>query len=78
MTPRDRAGEGFPDGAIDLSDLLALRADFLRRDERATPPGRERVTLRLDADVLDWFRAGGKGYQKRMEAVLRAFMEMRE
>jgi len=39
--------------------------------------GKERVTLRLDADVLDWFRSAGPGYQTRINAVLRAFMKTR-
>jgi uncharacterized protein (DUF4415 family) len=39
------------------------------------PPGKDVVTLRLDRDVLDWFRAHGKGYQTRINQVLRAFYE---
>jgi uncharacterized protein (DUF4415 family) len=41
------------------------------------PPGKVMVTLRLDRDVLDWFRAQGKGYQTRISQVLRAFYEAR-
>jgi uncharacterized protein (DUF4415 family) len=41
------------------------------------PPGKDVVTLRLDRDVLDWFRAQGKGYQTRINQVLRAFYEAR-
>jgi uncharacterized protein (DUF4415 family) len=41
------------------------------------PPGKDIVTLRLDRDVLDWFRAKGKGYQTRINQVLRAFYEAR-
>ena len=33
------------------------------------------VTLRLDADVLDWFKGEGDGYQTRMNAVLRAYRD---
>jgi len=33
------------------------------------------VTLRLDADVLAWFQRGGRGYQTRINAILRAAME---
>lgn len=36
---------------------------------------KEQVTLRIDADVLEWFRAQGKGYQSRMNALLRAYVE---
>lgn len=39
------------------------------------PSTKKTVTMRLDPDVLDFFRAGGKGYQTRINAVLRAFME---
>ena len=33
------------------------------------------ISLRLDADVLEWFKAQGRGYQTRMNAVLRAFKD---
>jgi uncharacterized protein (DUF4415 family) len=36
---------------------------------------KERVTLWLDAEVLNWFRNQGKGYQTRVNAVLRAYYE---
>ena len=38
------------------------------------PPGKDAIKLRIDRDVLDWFRATGAGYQTRMNAVLRAFV----
>ena len=37
------------------------------------PQSKEQVTLRLDRDVLEWFRAKGRGYQTRINAVLRAY-----
>src|SRR6476661_3567673 len=37
------------------------------------PAGKESVTLRVDKDVLDWFRDQGRGYQTRINAVLRAY-----
>lgn len=39
------------------------------------PPNKAAVSLRLDQEVLDFFKSGGPGYQTRMNAVLRAFME---
>ncbi len=39
---------------------------------------KERITVRLDADMLDWFRTQGKGYQTRINAVLRAYYESRK
>lgn len=42
------------------------------------PSPKQPVKLRVDADVLDWFRRTGKGYQTRMNNVLRAFVESRK
>ncbi len=39
---------------------------------------KERITVRLDADMLDWFKAQGKGYQTRINAILRAYYESRK
>ena len=45
--------------------------------EGETPPGKVAVTMRLDADIVKFFRALGPGYTTRMNAVLRAFMHLR-
>ena len=37
-------------------------------------PPKEQITLRVDADVLEWFRARGAGYQTQINALLRAYM----
>lgn len=42
---------------------------------RIVHPKKQRVTLRLDADVLDWFRRQGRGYQARINAILRRHYE---
>lgn len=39
------------------------------------PEAKEKVSLRLDADVVRWFRAGGPRYQTRINSVLRAYMK---
>ena len=39
------------------------------------PPAKPMVSLRMDPEVLAFFKAGGKGYQTRINAVLRAYME---
>lgn len=41
----------------------------------AFPQAKQAISLRIDQDVLDWFRDGGPGYQTRMNAVLRAYVE---
>lgn len=38
------------------------------------PPAKQDIHIRLDGDVLEWFKAHGKGYQTRINAVLRAYM----
>lgn len=38
------------------------------------PACKKQITLRLDPDVIDFFKAGGPGYQTRMNAVLRSYM----
>lgn len=38
-------------------------------------PAKAAISLRLDADVLNWFKAQGPGYQTRINAVLRAYKE---
>jgi uncharacterized protein (DUF4415 family) len=46
----------------------------VRRGLRA-PPTKTLLSLRVDSDVLAWFRAQGQGYQSRMNALLRAYMD---
>ncbi len=56
-------------------NLADLPGDFWDRAIIVTPPAKEAISLRVDQDVLAWFRAGGSGYQTRMNAVLRAYMK---
>lgn len=44
------------------------------RAELVIPEPKQAISLRVDADVLEFFRAQGKGYQTRINAVLRAYM----
>ena len=41
------------------------------------PPRKEHINIRIDADVLSWFKQTGRGWQTRMNNVLRAFVESR-
>lgn len=43
--------------------------------ELPLPRRKAHMTLRIDADVLDWFRAQGKGYQTKINAILRKYYE---
>jgi len=55
-------------------DLKRIARVIVRRGLKPVPPKRS-VSLRVDADVLEWFKAQGPGYQTRMNAVLRAFKD---
>lgn len=71
--------DSMQDREIDLSDLpevepQAFARALVRKGLRPVSP-KEQVTLRLDAEVLAWFRAQGRGYQSRMNAILKAFKE---
>lgn len=65
-----------PDDQIDTSDISALTNTQLAEMKRAEHyrPIKQQITARLDADVLAWLKAGGKGYQSRMNAILRQAM----
>ena len=62
------------DEDIDTSDIPELDEDFFRQAEIRLPP-KQPVTIRLDADVLEWFKANGQGYQTRINKLLRSYME---
>ena len=53
-------------------DLTVLPEDFWD-DAVVVAPRKAPISIRLDADVLAWFRAQGRGYQRRMNAVLRQY-----
>jgi uncharacterized protein (DUF4415 family) len=64
------------DEQIDTSDMPELGDDFFA-NANLSLPAKEPVTLRMDADVLNWFRSQGKGYQTRINKLLRSYMESR-
>ena len=64
-----------PDSEIDTSEMppitdwsRAVRGPFYRAIKRP-------LSLRLDADIVDWFQRQGQGYQTRMNSVLREYVE---
>jgi len=63
------------DSDIDTSEIPALDPDFFKSAILRMPSKKASITVRLDTDVLEWFRNQGKGYQTRINAILRAYME---
>ena len=63
------------DEEIDYSDIPKLRSDFFENAQIRWPGTKKQITLRLDPDVVDFFKHFGKGYQRAMNNVLRKYME---
>jgi uncharacterized protein (DUF4415 family) len=67
--------ENIPESAIDTSDIPELDASFWETAKLVKPLTKQAISLRVDSDVLDWFKSQGKGYQSLMNAVLRSYVE---
>jgi uncharacterized protein (DUF4415 family) len=65
-----------PDSEIDFSDIPELTEERWRTAERGHfyRPVKRQITARVDADVLEWLKSQGKGYQSRINAILRREM----
>ncbi len=66
--------ERMTDEEIDVSDIPPLDEEFFKNATLWMPSSKKSVSLRLDSDLLDWFKGQGKGYQTRINAVLRVYM----
>jgi uncharacterized protein (DUF4415 family) len=65
-----------PDSEIDFSEIPPLKESFWKNAVRNPfyRPVKQQLTVRLDADVVAWLRQPGKGYQSRLNQVLREAM----
>ena len=63
------------DDEIDYSDIPEQSKAFFKKAVLWLSQPKATVTIRLDRQVLDWFKAQGRGYQTRINALLRAYME---
>ncbi len=69
MKANDRTRPDAPEGP-------SLGADFWKEANVVYPEGpKKQITVRLDADMVEWFKQQGRGYQTRMNAVLRSYYE---
>ena len=67
--------EAMSDADIDRSDIPELDESFFERETVAFPPPKKQLTIRLDEDILEWLKGQGRGYQTRINAILRAYYE---
>ncbi len=65
-----------PDSEIDLTDIPEWTKDDFKKAFRPGHyrPTKAQVTAKLDKDVIEWLKADGRGYQTRMNAILRREM----
>ena len=59
-------------------DFKDVPKNWYKNAEAVTPTTKKLLSLRLDADVVDWFKQRGPGYQTRINAVLRTFMQQKK
>ncbi len=67
--------ERMTDEEIDYSDIPPLDKNFFKSGELRMPKTKTLISMRVEPDVLAWFKSQGKGYQTRMNSVLRMYME---
>jgi len=67
--------DALKDEDIDFSDIPELGEAFFQNANIRLPERKVPVCIRLDREVVDWFKARGKKYQSRINAVLKAFIE---
>ncbi len=59
-------------------DAIETNEAFWKTAKVVFPESKQPIFIRLDSEVLHWFKAQGKGYQSRINAVLRAYMAAQE
>lgn len=71
-----QALQAMPDSEINYSDIPATKPEQWKGAEvgKFYRPIKQQLTLRLDADVLAWFKSQGRGYQTKINALLRQAM----
>jgi uncharacterized protein (DUF4415 family) len=63
------------DADIDDSDIPRLDKSFWKNAKLTLPLPKDRLTIRVDHDVVEWLKQAGSGYQTRINAILRSYMK---
>jgi uncharacterized protein (DUF4415 family) len=66
--------QNIPDDEIDTSDIPELDDRFWENAKMVVPVSKKAVSIRLDSDILDWFKSQGKGYQSTINSILRTYV----
>ena len=74
--------DAMTDDQIDYSDSPRINRELFstgtRKSGKRSAEVKEAISIRLDKDVLEWFRARGRGYQSEVNALLRVYMQQHE
>ena len=63
------------DKDIDYSDIPELDKEFWDNAKPVYPKGKKPISIRLDRDIIDFFKHEGSGYQSKINSVLRSYVE---
>ena len=63
------------DKNIDYSDIPRVNKQFFKSGKLRLPKPKPLISIRIDEDVLNWFKDQGPGYQTRINAVLRMYKD---
>lgn len=67
--------DALTDAKINYREIPPLDDGFFSKELADWPPAKKPVTIRLDTDVVQWFKKSGRGYQTRINRLLRRYME---
>ena len=59
---------------IDCSDISKQNDTFWANAELKMPHNKDKITVRIDHDIIEWLKSQGKGYQSKINGILRQFM----
>jgi uncharacterized protein (DUF4415 family) len=63
------------DADINFTDIPKLGKSFWKDAKLTLPEPKDRLTIRIDHDVVEWLKKEGSGYQTRINAILRSYMK---
>ncbi len=66
------------DKDIDYSDSPELTDDFFKNATMTMPHNKVLITIRIDKDIIDWFKSDGPRYQTRINSLLRRYMKAKK
>jgi uncharacterized protein (DUF4415 family) len=75
---RNLSDEEIHAAAVDDPDAQPTDEEFWLNAKIVLPEPKETITIRLDSEVLKWFREEGKGYQTRINSILCAYVKAKE